>query len=884
MPRQPKPPSTSTGKKKKKPELVDGRLPVNPRRKKVAPEERKRVPSACNNCNVRRVKCSGDTPCGQCHNTNRECQYPELVPKVTVPKSQWEALTALQAWAFHAVEVKRQLVTGELVRKVTLEDGRVEYQLTTELPPLPDLSELQFKPEAQDVPNNAAKVEQSRERKQEPKQAQQQLPALPTVPEATPTQQQQQQGRPERPHQEGPVQSAEKPEAARAASPSTSSTLSKRSDFYHGPGAGYDPRSDEGRMLADSAGTSRYLGASSGATFLDNIKNMLTLTIPLATLISAGPEDMFARSIGRYQTDDSHSLLGPLVKDPVRHLPPVPNIVKLLDEVRYFIQDGSAEDLFPSGGIMFWAFPTFNELTALGTARQQRTMTAEHYLQVPRDDEQRNPLSLTFAALGFNSLLSLTGKDSRVNGRLGEEYFVTSRQLLGNPWDDVTSTIKDAAVMGLLALYLVEINRRDQAHLWVKHAMHICEVRGIHRGHTSDEAEVRTFWTLYIIDTWLSCLLGRTPSIPDDGISLRSPSECLGFTSPTGLKAHLELSRITHKIIYNGLRRQSDGKKSDHGKSRAEAHVKRSLKILEQWLNDLDPALKFPDVEKMPVHVALTLPDGCWPYEPPANYGRDRARWALHMSYNQLIILAVRPVLLTAMRKAIASLVSTGQLFNIYDNVLVEEIRRCTEAAQANLRLGCLMRHYSPHNRLLVQDLHHIFNAAVFLTMYQLVFVNVRTQLVADVDWAIEVFRQEEQTGCAYAKDCFEVLRDLKYLVSELRDSIHDPTKKEKLWKADGALQNYLGDVTASRNSAAPKTDPSMDVFMPDVQLVVGRTIKSAYGFKSSYAKRIWQMLTSWLMLEDSQLYSEIDVDGDSFVFVSCSDTNSNCSFPPGGY
>ncbi|KAK4173064.1 hypothetical protein QBC36DRAFT_336580 [Triangularia setosa] len=869
MPRQPKLASTST--RKKKPELVDGRLPVNPRRKKVSPEERKRVPSACNNCNVRRVKCTGETPCRQCHNTNRDCQYPEVIQKVMVPKLQWTALTALQTWAPHAIELKRQLEAGELVRRVTLEDGRVEYQPAKELPPLPELSDFQAEGPPEEVVHGGAPQPVLPPAPQPPQQPLQQPPQQPL------------QEPPQQPPQEEPFQAVDKPDLIRSASPSTSSTLSKRSDFYLPPNTGFDPRSDEGRMLADSTGTSRYLGASSGATFLDNIKNMITLTTPLAALISKGPEHMFSQTTGSYQTDDSRALLGPPLRDPVQHLPLPSDMAKLLDEVRYFIQDGTTDDLFPSGGIMFWSFPTFDQLSALSTARQERIMTAngEQYLQIPRDDGQRTPLSLTFAAFAFNSLLDLTDKDSRVSGRLGEDFYFTSRQLLGDPWDVVTPTVKDAAVMGLLALYLVEINRRDNAHLWVKHAMHVCEVRGIHRGYTNDEAEVRTFWTLYIIDSWLSCLLGRTPSIPDDGISLRPPRECHGFPSPIGLRAHLELSRITHRIIYNGLRKQSDGKNPDDGKIRAEAHVKRSLKTLERWLKDLPPALQLPKR----IHEDLHLPDG-WGrrFEVPPAFGRDRARWALHMSYNQLIILAVRPVLLTAVRKAIASLVSTGKLFNIYDNALVDEIRRCTDAAQSNLRLGCLMRDHSPHGRLLVQDLHHIFNAAVFLTMYQLVFVNIRTQLVADVDWAIEVFKQEQETGCAYAKDCFEVLRDLRFLVSELRDWIHNQTEKEKLWKDDGALKNYLGDMTTTHNNTASKTDLCMDVPMHDVQFAIGRPIKPAYGFKKGYARRIWQMLTSWLLLEDNQLYSEVDVDGDSFVFVFSSDTNSNCSFPPGGY
>ncbi|KAK7932673.1 hypothetical protein PG985_003385 [Apiospora marii] len=70
------------------------RLPVNQRRHKVAPENRKRVSTACNSCNVRRIKCTGESPCQPCRNSSRECQYPEAVEKVSVSRPEWEELMA----------------------------------------------------------------------------------------------------------------------------------------------------------------------------------------------------------------------------------------------------------------------------------------------------------------------------------------------------------------------------------------------------------------------------------------------------------------------------------------------------------------------------------------------------------------------------------------------------------------------------------------------------------------------------------------------------------------------------------------------------------------------------------------------------------------------
>jgi hypothetical protein len=42
----------------------------------------------------------------------------------------------------------------------------------------------------------------------------------------------------------------------------------------------------------------------------------------------------------------------------------------------------------------------------------------------------------------------------------------------------------------------------------------------------ADEAFNRTIWTLYILDRWLSVLMGRPPAIADEAIRLPLPSDC----------------------------------------------------------------------------------------------------------------------------------------------------------------------------------------------------------------------------------------------------------------------------------------------------------------------------------------------------------------------
>lgn len=47
---------------------------------------------SCNPCNVRRIKCSGETPCQACRRHSRECVYPSVTERIYVAKSEFEAL------------------------------------------------------------------------------------------------------------------------------------------------------------------------------------------------------------------------------------------------------------------------------------------------------------------------------------------------------------------------------------------------------------------------------------------------------------------------------------------------------------------------------------------------------------------------------------------------------------------------------------------------------------------------------------------------------------------------------------------------------------------------------------------------------------------------
>jgi len=67
----------------------------------------------------------------------------------------------------------------------------------------------------------------------------------------------------------------------------------------------------DGGLLSDTDGVSRYLGETSGATFLDHLKHFMLTLVPLTFQPDSDDGSSFVASIGQYQTFDSRQLPEP---------------------------------------------------------------------------------------------------------------------------------------------------------------------------------------------------------------------------------------------------------------------------------------------------------------------------------------------------------------------------------------------------------------------------------------------------------------------------------------------------------------------------------------------------------------------------------------------
>lgn len=276
--------------------------------------------------------------------------------------------------------------------------------------------------------------------------------------------------------------------------------------------AGVDPSDGpddehEGRLLQDLDGVVRYLGSTSGATFLDLVKEFMTTIFPLAWPgAQHGAEMTFIGSLGRYQTWDSRPLIVQDV-DPFWH-PSKTEMAMMMVRFRYFLQDGSGD--FASGGIYYW-----NDLDL--------SFFDTKMSEIPTDPHLLRRLALFHAALAMACQVEAVAEDNNDSTRRGETFFARARWLVGNPLDTTLSNIFDVPVLAMMSIYLVGMNRRDAAYMYVSLGMHIAVMNGVHRGWVHDEQCKRSFWTLYIMDRWLSVLNGRPPAILDEAIRLSLP-------------------------------------------------------------------------------------------------------------------------------------------------------------------------------------------------------------------------------------------------------------------------------------------------------------------------------------------------------------------------
>lgn len=239
-----------------------------------------------------------------------------------------------------------------------------------------------------------------------------------------------------------------------------------------------------------------------------------------------------------------------------------------------------------------------------------------------------------------------------------------------------------------------------------------------------------------------------------------------------GLRAHVELSRISNYIVCETFNIESRDCKPGH------------------WSHKIDNALKMLRTWELLLPSVLQLPDDLKHDDPFCSM--------LHMAHNQLVVLTTRPIFFAAVKQAVAQRVVYGKYPQPGD-VHGPHMHACSAAAYRNLLLA---QHLVQSGRKMLQaGLHFIFNAAVILLLNRLMRSTPRIdfgdsdihstpitpeeeRIESSIQFAIEVFQAESRTGTHYPRDCYQVLQGLNAL-----------TGRNLTWQKETCSQQQMQDT-----------------------------------------------------------------------------------------
>ncbi|ENH74301.1 Putative transcriptional regulatory protein C3C7.04 [Fusarium oxysporum f. sp. cubense race 1] len=428
-------------------------------------------------------------------------------------------------------------------------------------------------------------------------------------------------------------------------------SLAPRSPHHEGlqPAATLSPRPNPGPRDHANRSTSLYpalapgTSLSSSDTFSSELRTLLTeRSRPDPGPVSARPADATPRSI-------CQSRLG---VDKIKYWPTEDDAHSMLNIV--VLNVGISQHLFDVRTFSDNLFSLFNDdavdtgVTELWYAECLLVFAIGRLLQAKWDDMSKPP---------------------------GDEFFHEALKRM----PDLSSLRKQGVLgielMGLSALYLQIADRKDDAYLYASTALRLSlglslHKSGSYRSHMRSEAvhRNRLWWSIYMQERRLAAAVGFPMSISDGEITAAQPADQIGYQSAAAIAVNAKLAQITGRItttIYS----QSNEEEA--------AFIKEVQDIL-QSLRKIE--------NEMPAEIS----DGSNPAELILNeaplsssqLSSARTTASLHLTVNQNIIYAVRPILLYMARNSFSG---GNDLYTSMSPALRRLADICVEAARKSL-------------------------------------------------------------------------------------------------------------------------------------------------------------------------------------------------------
>ncbi|RAK86385.1 hypothetical protein BO79DRAFT_247035 [Aspergillus costaricaensis CBS 115574] len=257
----------------------------------------------------------------------------------------------------------------------------------------------------------------------------------------------------------------------------------------------------------------------------------------------------------------------------------------------------------------------------------------EKYLHAPQSLDSLSTCKI-FALLALGELHSnrFQNQEAQIAGLAYCSHASRAHGLL-----EERPSLDSIEVSLILCLYALCINRRHSAYFLASSAIRRAVVMGLHfdfpNPHLNDpelkEHIKRLWWTSYVLDHLCASISSQLVSISDNDIFVDlsftpdvAHERQSDFAHTEWFLARVHLARITRKTVESVYDRRQK-------KESFLQRVQYALRDLKQWLNDLPRDIQ---MGTQPSHL------------------KPRPIQSLHLTFNQSVILATRPVLLHKLR------------------------------------------------------------------------------------------------------------------------------------------------------------------------------------------------------------------------------------------
>ncbi|RPB01169.1 hypothetical protein L873DRAFT_691237 [Choiromyces venosus 120613-1] len=782
------------------------RASTNRQRPKVRDEDRKRIAVACDHCKIRKIKCTGEHPCRQCHISNIPCNYPPASAKIVIPEIYVENLQT------RILALEKALIEG-------IPDQTVREEL---------MSRLGIKVQGHTTPPGSSAVGPSSPSWSGSGNI---VPRSPTTPNEDYGEEDEQGRLPTQPENYssfiGDCGGATFLDKVRDFIRSTLPHVPRQLGYVTGQSFPADP------IESFSSVTSSYYSH-------DNFPLSLPVTEPYALPSKAQVVQCFETFLKFHGCGtECHPISG----GGIFHWF---NPRKLYLDIES-LYSGATYSTSIDGGVSsvdYTTLCTLNMVLALGCqaiAVNSSGTPVEDGLAGLSPSWRPVPGSAAVPPQmqGYNPTRDHpeTYPHRSPNTHPGMSFYSRAKLLLVNPIEE--ATLPCLRTVTLMAFYLLSANRGDAAYMYVGIAVRMAVSHGLHRtwrkgewvsGGTGrytgvscrntpplnpneelrkrieDEERKREFWNIYVLDRIFSCFMGRPVMLSDDDIDLDLPGD-VGDSLPSGvgLSAHIRLCKIIGDVVSRVYRIR----KVVSGQSRETQDVIKTIEKVHEELNAWS--------ENLPAEIRLE-----------SGISRERSVVLLHLLHNQMYILTTRPSLLLAAKQCTAALYLSFDQTPGLPTHIEEHVSICISAARRNIMLAKQLEESGWISHHSFTDHQYIFNAIVVLLLNRLIREGdqmdsymtggneILTNDKKDISFGILTLSRFGERGNEIAADNAKVSSELDAVVSRILCTRHQESPSSSIQYSDhptssvGIVSDYaVADYTSQQYLARFNVSPT---------------------------------------------------------------------------